>query len=63
MATLRSLVSAFEARVNDSVSEHAASLISGSAADFADYKRVCGVVAGLELALEILKQTMEQVDR
>lgn len=63
MATLRSLVSAFEVRVNDSVSEHSASLVSGSAADFADYKRVCGIVAGLELALEILKQTMEQVDR
>jgi hypothetical protein len=63
VATLRSLVSAFETRVNDSISEHATSLVSGSAADFADYKRVCGIVAGLELALEILKQTLEQVDR
>jgi len=63
VATLRTLVSAFEAGVNESIAEHAASLISGSAADFADYKRVCGIVAGLELALEILKQTLEQVER
>ena len=41
----------------------AESLVNGSAMDFAEYRRMCGVIRGLELGQRIVSEMMERLRR
>ena len=41
----------------------AESLVNGSALDFAEYRRMCGVIRGLELAQRIVGEMRERLQK
>lgn len=55
--------SEIERRVLADKTTKALDLAQGAAADFADYRYGCGVLAGLDLALEIAGEIKKELDQ
>ena len=51
-----------ERRVLADKTDKALSLAAGAAGDFADYRYACGLLAGLDLALEIAGEIKKELD-
>jgi hypothetical protein len=53
---------AFVSRITELRDQHADHLISGSVDSFEDYRHLCGVLKGLDVAVRELKDLLSQVE-
>ena len=53
---------AFLSRITDLRSQHADHLMSGSVDTFEEYRHLCGVIKGLDIAERELKELLSEVE-